>query len=161
KLIFDKYDELKEADKLGDKPPTKPNFFSARIFGDEGVASAAVSYFTENNSTPLLVLQREDHVKYGFGASARAERIAENLGGAISVKTVMLNPTSVDSFSMTTSLRLALEYADDLYAGKPFADYFWFTKSPKVNLIPRMLNPEDKGWLESINLYDFKEAAAT
>lgn len=74
---------------------------------------------------------------------------------------MLLNPTAEDTLSGTRALRLALEYAEDLYAGKPLADYIWFTKSPKVNQIPRMVNPENKGWLESINLYDFREPAAT
>lgn len=73
----------------------------------------------------------------------------------------MINPTAQDSLSENRALRLALAYADDLYAGKPVANYLWFSKSPKINQIPRMVNPEDKGWLESVNLYDFREPAAT
>lgn len=161
KLIFPSYEELKTKGMLGDKPPTKPNFFSARILADEGVASKAVEWVSEHNATPMLVLQKEDHVKYGFGASGRASRIAESFGGIISTKTALLNPTAADSLSGTRALRLALEYAEDLYGGKPLANYIWFTKSPRVNQIPRMLNPENKGWLESVNLYDFREAAAT
>lgn len=34
----------------------------------------AVDWVTNNEGTPLLVLQREDHVKFGFGASGRAAR---------------------------------------------------------------------------------------
>ena len=76
-------------------------------------------------------------------------------------RTVLVNPTAIDSLSDNRSLRLALEYADDLYAGKPLANYLWFTKSPKVSLIPRMLNPENKGWLENINLYELRGSAKT
>lgn len=76
-------------------------------------------------------------------------------------RSVLINPTAEDSLSDSRALRLALEYADDLYAGKPLANYMWFSKSPKVNLIPRMLNPEDKSWLESVNLYDFREVTPT
>lgn len=76
-------------------------------------------------------------------------------------KTILINPTAGDSLSPNRSLRLALAYANDLSAGKPLANYIWFTKSPKVNQIPRMINPENKGWLESVNLYDFREAPAT
>ncbi|CAM9592851.1 unnamed protein product [Ectocarpus fasciculatus] len=39
KLIFPSYDRLKEAGLLGSKPPTKPNFFAARILADEALAS--------------------------------------------------------------------------------------------------------------------------
>lgn len=90
-----------------------------------------------------------------------SNRIASSFGGQFATKTVMLNPTAEDSLSGTRALRLALEYADDLYNGKPFANYLWFTKSPRANQIPRMLNPEDKGWFESINLYDFRTAPPT
>lgn len=38
-LIFPSYDRLKEAGLLGSKPPTKPNFFAARILADEALAS--------------------------------------------------------------------------------------------------------------------------
>lgn len=34
----------------------------------------AVEWVTDHQGTPLLVLQREDHVKFGFGASGRANR---------------------------------------------------------------------------------------
>lgn len=159
KLIFPSYDRLNEAGLLGKKPPTKPNFFAARILADEALASKAVDWATQNNGMRLFVVQREDHVKFGFGASGRAARIAKSLGSDMPTKSVLINPTAEDSLSLSRSLRLALEYADDLLNGKPLANYLWFSKSPKVNQIPRMVNPEDKGWLESINLYDFKGAA--
>eukprot|EP00903_Cladosiphon_okamuranus_P020354 g18674.t1 len=159
KLIFPSYDRLNEAGLLGKKPPTKPNFFAARILADEALASKAVDWATQNSGKRLFVVQREDHVKFGFGASGRAARIAQSLGNEMSTKSVLINPTAEDSLSLSRSLRLALEYADDLQNGKPLADYLWFSKSPKVNQIPRMVNPEDKGWLESINLYDLKGAA--
>lgn len=38
-LIFPSYDRLKDAGLLGKKPPTKPNFFAARILADEALAS--------------------------------------------------------------------------------------------------------------------------
>lgn len=38
-LIFPSYEKLKEEGLLGDKPPSKPNFFSARILADEALAS--------------------------------------------------------------------------------------------------------------------------
>lgn len=94
-----------------------------------------------------------------FHPASKLDRIARSLGSEMSTKSVLINPTAEDSLSLSRSLRLALEYADDLQNGKPLANYLWFTKSPKVNQIPRMVNPEDKGWLESINLYDFKGAA--
>lgn len=87
------------------------------------------------------------------------DRIADSLGTAMLTKSVLVNPTAEDTLSLSRSIRLALEYADDLQNGKPVANYLWFSKSPKVNMIPRMVNPEDKGWLESINLYDLKGAA--
>ncbi|CBJ27968.1 conserved unknown protein [Ectocarpus siliculosus] len=159
KLIFPSYDRLKEAGLLGSKPPTKPNFFAARILADEAVASKAVDWATDNKGLKLFVVQREDHVKFGFGASGRAARIAKSLGAEMPTKSVLINPTAEGSLSQSRSLRLALEYADDLQNGKPLANYLWFSKSPKVNQIPRMVNPEDKGWLERINLYDLKGAA--
>ncbi|CAN0179890.1 unnamed protein product, partial [Laminaria digitata] len=76
KLIFPSYDRLKAEGLLGSKPPTKPNFFAARILADEALASKAVEWVTDNSGTPLLVLQRQDHVKFGFGASGRASRWA-------------------------------------------------------------------------------------
>ncbi|CAM9847076.1 unnamed protein product [Ascophyllum nodosum] len=163
KLIFPSYERLMDEGLLGDTPPTRPNFFSARILVDEALASRAVEWVTSkaNQNRPLLVLQREDRVKFGFGASGRAARIAESFGGKMPTRTVLVNPTAIDSLSDNRSLRLALEYADDLYAGKPLANYLWFTKSPKVSLIPRMLNPENKGWLENINLYELRGSAKT
>lgn len=38
-MIFPSYDKLKAEGLLGSKPPTKPNFFAARILADEALAS--------------------------------------------------------------------------------------------------------------------------
>ena len=89
--------------------------------------------------------QDVDHVKFGFGSSGRAARVADSFGGGLAVKTLLLNPTAIDSMSETTNLRLAIELAEDMYDGKPLADFVWYSQRPKVNQLTRLMNEDDAG----------------
>ncbi|CAM9967141.1 unnamed protein product, partial [Phaeothamnion confervicola] len=152
KLIFPAYDQQLErtaaaaaGNAAGGRAPFRPskqNFFAARILGDEAMASRAATYAADRPAGTLVILQGSDRVCYEFGSAARAERIARSFGGALAVQTVLLNPTAQESLSLTPALRLALAYGEDLYATRPLADYLWFSESPPVRLVPRMMPPD-------------------
>ncbi|CAM9468980.1 unnamed protein product [Chrysoparadoxa australica] len=140
---------------------TRQNYFSARLLWDEAVASKAARTVAESSARgkeqTLVVLQGLEHVKYGFGSSGRAQRLKlMERAEPLSVRTVLLNPTAEDSLSPTTNLRLALAYAEDLYALKPLSNYVWYSTMPKPNQLTRMMDPEDS-LLGRFQLYDLKD----
>jgi hypothetical protein len=61
------------------------------------------------------------------------------------VKSMLLNPSAQDSQSGNRALRLTLAYADKLVIANPLANYLWFSSSPKVNLLTRMMDPVSYG----------------
>ena len=56
-----------------------------------------------------------------------------------------LNPSAQDSQSGNRALRLTLAYADKLAIANPLANYLWFSSSPKVSLLTRMMDPVSYG----------------
>lgn len=74
KVILPSYQFHAENKLLGDNP-TPEKFFSSRILWDEGMASSAVSYLSEQpQETMMVVLTGLDHVKFGYGIRERAIR---------------------------------------------------------------------------------------
>ena len=57
----------------------------------------------------------------------------------------LLNPSAQDSQSGNRALRLTLAYADKLAIANPLANYLWFSSSPKVSLLTRMMDPVSYG----------------
>ena len=82
-------------------------------------------------------------MKFGFGSSGRAERVAESFGGTIGVTSILLNPTAKDSLAETTFLRLALGLGEDLYEARPLSNYVWWSERPLAKQITHMRNPDD------------------
>ncbi|KAG5177907.1 hypothetical protein JKP88DRAFT_331083, partial [Tribonema minus] len=161
-VIFPAYADGVARGAFGAEPPSKANYFAARILRDEAVASAAVEAITAAPAgSTMVVLQPAeavtaapagstmvvdlDRVKFGFGSSGRAERIARSLGGALGVRAVLLNPTAADTLSGTTYLRLALGLAEDLYDGRPLADFVWYSARPLANQLSHLMNADDAG----------------
>lgn len=60
---------------------------------------------------------------------------------AESITTILLNPTAADTLSKTRYLRLEIGTGPDTiqYQTK-VADYLWFSSTPRVNLLPRLMN---------------------
>ena len=74
KVILPSYQFHAENKLLGDNP-SQEKFFSSRILWDEGMASSAVTYLTEQKAdTMMVVLTGGDHVKFGYGIRERAIR---------------------------------------------------------------------------------------
>jgi hypothetical protein len=80
-------------EKLDDQMPFR-NFLSGRILWDEGMASAAYSWVSENNGGLLVGLVGADHVKFCNGIPGRFARMS---GGKSDCTSVIINPTLTDS----------------------------------------------------------------
>jgi uncharacterized iron-regulated protein len=78
KVILPSYQFHAENKLLGPNPSPE-KFFSSRILWDEGMASSAVTYITEQPAnTMMVVLTGLDHVKFGYGIRERALRGLRN-----------------------------------------------------------------------------------
>lgn len=78
KVILPSYQFHAENKLLGDNP-SQEKFFSSRILWDEGMASSAVTYLSEQSAnTMMVVLTGADHVKFGYGIRERAIRGLKN-----------------------------------------------------------------------------------
>ncbi len=67
---------------------------SGRILWDEGMASAAYSWVSENNGGILIGLVGADHVKFGNGIPGRFARLSKD---KFDCTTMVINPTLIDS----------------------------------------------------------------
>mmetsp|Transcript_9443 Transcript_9443/g.22282 ORF Transcript_9443/g.22282 Transcript_9443/m.22282 type:complete len:431 (-) Transcript_9443:287-1579(-) len=81
-------------EKLDDEM-TFSRFLSGRILWDEGMASAASTWCTENPGGLMLGLVGADHVKFLNGIPARFTRMSGTKDMACT--TVIINPTLIDS----------------------------------------------------------------
>ena len=133
-------------------------FFAERIFVHETAASVVAKYAVEKPESLVTILAPTRDVRYLQGINGRIPRVYGSLIGKINensvgsasitnkvsdnaVTTILLNPTAEESLSAGRFLRLEIGTGPDTlpYQTK-VADYLWFSASPKVNLIPRMMN---------------------
>jgi hypothetical protein len=70
------------------------NFLSGRILWEEGMASAAYSWSSDNPGGLMIGLVGADHVKFFNGIPGRFARMA---AGKFDCTTVVINPTLIDS----------------------------------------------------------------
>merc|ERR1712196_407430 len=92
-------------------------------------------------TAPEQVVSSED-------APGLFDQLQRKLAGEVrpfTVKSMLLNPSAKDSQSPNRALRLMLAYADKLVIANPLANYLWFSSSPKVSLLNRMMEPVEYG----------------
>ena len=141
-----------------DLPPkgnVKPgDFFAMSILKHEAAATACAQYAkthstTSNNSasTPLVVsLAPIADVRFLVGGiNGRLPRVCNFLGldkvTEDAVTTILCNPTAEETLSQSRYLRLEIGTGPEtLQYQSKVADYLWFSSSPKVNLIPRLMD---------------------
>ena len=123
-----------------------PNFFSQKILEHEAAATACAQYATTHGTAPLVVtVTPMADVRFLYGLNGRIPRICRFLSKAQvtddSVTTILLNPTAEDTLSKSRYLRLEIGTGPDtLSSQSKVADYLWFNRIPKVNLIPRLMD---------------------
>jgi hypothetical protein len=136
------------------------NYFAERILSHEAGATS-VSQFAINNRNDdddclIAIVAPINDVRYMGGINGRIPRVYKFLSSNIEsssdassnesismndITTILINPTAADTLSRTSRLRLEIGTGPDTipYQTK-IADYLWFTSSPPVNLLPRVMD---------------------
>jgi len=133
-------------------------FFAERIFVHETAASVVAKYAVDRPESMVVTFSPISDVRYLQGINGRIPRVygslikqnnenGKNSQAVINkvsdnaVTTILLNPTAAETLSAGRFLRLEIGTGPDTLAYQTkVADYLWFSSSPKVNLIPRMMN---------------------
>jgi Haem-binding uptake, Tiki superfamily, ChaN len=130
-------------------PSDQPgNFFAERILVHEAGATALVKYAAARPESLVLILAPVADVRFQGGYTGRLERISRRLLGVDESKisdecitTILLNPTAKETLSLSRHLRLEIGTSpSNIQYQTKISDYLWFSKIPKVNLIPRLMN---------------------
>jgi hypothetical protein len=142
KSLLKDYEAASANDKAGD-------FFAERILVHETAASVAASYAVQRPDSLVTIVALTPDLRFLQGINGRIARIcaflnAQNITNKVTenaVTTILLNPTAKETLSKSRYLRLEIGTgpATLAYQAK-VADYLWFSASPKVNLIPRLMN---------------------
>eukprot|EP00977_Amphora_coffeiformis_P013395 scaffold3502_cov183-Amphora_coffeaeformis.AAC.2 len=137
---------LKDFSPRSDKE-TAGNFYAERILVHEAGATAAAKYASTRPDSLVVMMSPVNDVRFLNGINGRIPRVFSKLrpeDGKVSedyVTTILLNPTARDTLSKSNYIRLEIGTSPDIldYQTK-VADYLWFSSSPKVNQIPRLVN---------------------
>jgi len=95
----------------------------------------------------VIIIQDIKNVRYMGGANGRIPRIYKSFlpdskVSEESVTSILINPSAKETLSQSRFLRLEIGTSpQNIQYQTKIADYLWFSTIPKVNLIPRMMNP--------------------
>ena len=137
---------LKDFSPRSDKE-TAGNFYAERILVHEAGATAAAKYASSRPDSLVVSITPVNDVRFLNGINGRIPRVFSKQrpdDGKVTenyVTTILLNPTARDTLSKSNYIRLEIGTSPDIldYQTK-VADYLWFSSSPKVNQIPRLMN---------------------
>lgn len=130
-----------------DAKETSGNYYAERILTHEAAATAVSRYASSHPDALVVVLAPVSDVRFLNGINGRIPRVFAKLRPDDSkvtdnlVTTILLNPTARDTLSRSNYIRLEIGTSPEVldYQSK-VADYLWFSSSPKVNQIPRLMN---------------------
>jgi hypothetical protein len=134
------FNPISSEDKPGD-------FFAERILVHETAATVAAKYAVQRPDSMVAIVAPIPDVRFLLGINGRIPRLCsflnpeENKVTDNSVTTILLNPTAQETLSKSRYLRLEIGTGPKTldYQCK-VSDFLWFSSSPKVNLIPRLMN---------------------
>ena len=137
---------LKDFEPQGKSDQTG-NFFAERILVHETGATAVAKYTSTRPESLVVFVAPIADVRFLGGYNGRLARIAgflnkeDNKVTDDCITTILLNPTAKETLSLSRYLRLEIGTApSNIDYQTKVADYLWFSKMPKVNLIPRLMN---------------------
>lgn len=142
---------LKDAPQSTDESTQKSeqaNFFAERILVHEAAATAVSRWATSRPDSLVVTVAPIPDVRFLGGMNGRVPRICKflNPGTLVTdeaVTTILLNPSAKETLSESRWLRLEIGTAPNNWEYQTkVADYLWFSSSPKVNMIPRMMNEQ-------------------
>lgn len=129
----------------GDDSPS--GFFAERILVHETAASVASKYAATRPDSLVVIAAPTADLRFLHGINGRLPRVYNTIDASgntmtdDNVTTILLNPTASDTLSKSRYLRLEIGTGPDtLDLQTKVADYLWFSSSPKVNTIPRLMN---------------------
>lgn len=124
-------------------------FFSERILVHETAAGIAGQYAVQLPDSLVIVVAPTPDLRFLQGINGRIVRLCSFLNPSAnkvtedSVTTILLNPSAKDTLSKTNYMRLEIGTGPEtLQYQSKVADYLWFNFMPKVNMIPRLMNPK-------------------
>jgi len=130
------------------KKDTPGDFFAERILVDEAIATSVAKWAISRPPDALvIIIQDIKNVRYMGGANGRIPRIYKSFlpdskVSEESVTSILINPSAKETLSQSRFLRLEIGTSpQNIQYQTKIADYLWFSTIPKVNLIPRMMNP--------------------
>ncbi|KAG7363003.1 hem-binding uptake, Tiki superfamily, chaN domain containing protein [Nitzschia inconspicua] len=125
-------------------------FFAERILVHETAATVAAKYAVMRPESLVTIVAHIPDVRFLLGINGRIPRVCAALNSQRqvpnkvtdnAVTTILLNPTASETLSASRYLRLEIGTGPEtLEYQTKVADYLWFSSSPKVNLIPRLMN---------------------
>ena len=137
---------LKDFEPL-DKSDQVSNFFAERILVHETGATAVAKYAAARPESLVMFVAPIEDVRFMGGYNGRLERISKFLNTGENkvtddcITTILLNPNAKETLSLSRYLRLEIGTApSNIEYQTKVSDYLWFSKMPKVNLIPRLMN---------------------
>jgi len=132
-----------ESDKGKDSPG---DYFAERILVHEAIATGVAQWAIERPDALVAVVAPLKDLRYMGGPNGRVPRICryldpDSIVDEECVTTILLNPTAENTLSASKFLRLEIGTGPQtLKYQTKVADYLWFSRMPKVNMIPRMMN---------------------
>jgi hypothetical protein len=137
---------LKDFEPQGKSDQTG-NFFAERILVHETGATALAKYTSTRPESLVVFVAPIADVRFLGGYNGRLARISgflnkeDNKVTDDCITTILLNPTARETLSLSRYLRLEIGTAPtNIDYQTKVADYLWFSKMPKVNMIPRLMN---------------------
>jgi Haem-binding uptake, Tiki superfamily, ChaN len=147
-----------------DKTTTTGKYFAERILVHEAAATMVSQYAVQSGvGTVVAIVAPVNDVRYLKGINGRLPRVYQHVATSTAtmsnvdaataraaaefpvslndVTTILLNPTSPDTLSRTVRLRLEIGTGPEtLEYQTKIADYLWFSSSPTVSLLPRVMD---------------------
>lgn len=110
-------------------------------------ATAVAKYAAARPESLVIFVAPIEDVRFMGGYNGRLERISRFLNKEENkviddcITTILLNPSAKETLSLSRYLRLEIGTAPtNIDYQTKVSDYLWFSKMPKVNLIPRLMN---------------------
>jgi hypothetical protein len=123
------------------------NFFAERILAHETGATAIARYATARPESLVAYVAPIVDVRFIGGVNGRLPRVCQfinkeqNKVNEACVTTILLNPSAKETLSLSRYIRLEIGTSPtNMQYQTQVSDYLWFSKMPKVNMIPRLMN---------------------
>ncbi len=140
---------LKDWVPLNESETSPSGYFAEKILVHETIATRMANYVYlgdgRKNSLVINISPIND-VRFLGGPNGRIARICKSIKADTivdddAVTTILVNPSAEETLSQSKFIRLEIGTAPtNLAYQTKVADYLWFSSTPKVNMLPRLMN---------------------